>query len=150
MIDAVTQFFQRALAEPTHRDDPALTLELACAALLCEIMRADFDSSDDERAALREMLVSRLSVSAAEVDELMAMAEEKVEEAIDHYQFVRLINDHYDNAQRCELVKLMWQMAWADGEVDPQEEHRIRRLAGLLYVSHSDFIRTKLAAEPRD
>ena len=113
-------------------------------------MRADFDSSDDERAALREMLVSRLSVSAAEVDELMAMAEEKVEEAIDHYQFVRLINDHYDNAQRCELVKLMWQMAWADGEVDPQEEHRIRRLAGLLYVSHSDFIRTKLAAEPRD
>lgn len=149
MIDAVTQFFQRALAEPARSDDPAMTLELACAALLCEIMRADFHSGDDERAALRNMLVSRLSVSTADVDALMAMAEEKVDESIDHYQFVRLINDHYDEVQRYELVKLMWQMAWADGEVDPQEEHRIRRLAGLLYVSHSDFIRAKLAAEPR-
>lgn len=149
MMDAVTQFFQRALAEPSHSDDEALTLELACAALLCEIMRADFVSSDEERAALRHMLVSRLSVSTADVDELMAMAEEKVDEAVDHYQFVHLINDHYDDVQRYELVKLMWQMAWADGEIDPQEEHRIRRLAGLLYVSHSDFIRAKLAAEPR-
>ncbi|MDN6336894.1 MAG: TerB family tellurite resistance protein [Halomonas sp.] len=149
MLDAVTQFFQRALVDPERSQDPALTLELACAALLCEIMRADFDSGDDERAALRQMLVSRLSVSNADVDALMAMAEEKVDESVDHYQFVRLINEHYDGVQRYELVKLMWQMAWADGEIDPQEEHRIRRLAGLLYVSHSDFIRAKLAAEPR-
>ncbi|MDN6181059.1 MAG: TerB family tellurite resistance protein [Halomonas subglaciescola] len=149
MLDAVTQFFQRALAEPAHSDDQALTLELACAALLCEIMRADFDSDDNERAALRKMLVARLSVSPADVDELMVMAEEKVDEAVDHYQFVHLVNEHYDDVQRYELVKLMWKMAWADGEVDPLEEHRIRRLAGLLYVSHSDFIRAKLAAEPR-
>lgn len=147
MLDAVNRFFQRALAEPSRSQDPTLTLELACAALLCEIMRADFDSDDNERTALRHMLVSRLSVSAAEVDELMALAEEKADESVDHYQFVRLINDHYDDVQRYELVKLMWQMAWADGEVDPHEEHRIRRLAGLLYVSHSDFIRAKLAAE---
>ncbi|WP_311948786.1 tellurite resistance TerB family protein [Halomonas piscis] len=147
MLDAVTRFFQRALAEPEQSRDPALTLELACAALLCEVMRADFDSSPDERAALRTMLVSRLSVSADDVDELMALAEQKAEESVDHYQFVRLVSEHYDEVQRFELVKLMWQMAWADGEVDPLEEHRIRRLAGLLYVSHSDFIRAKLAAE---
>lgn len=148
MLDAVTQFFQRALAEPQQSRDPELTLELACAALLCEIMRADFASDVDERDALRRMLVSRLRVSAEDVDELVALAEQTVDASVDHYRFVRLVNDHYDRTQRYELVKLMWQMAWADGELDAQEEHRIRRLAGLLYVSHSDFIRAKLEAEP--
>ncbi|GAA3894447.1 TerB family tellurite resistance protein [Halomonas cibimaris] len=149
MLDAVTRFFQRALAAPERSQNPALTLELACAALLCEIMRADFDTSASEREALRTMLVSRLSVKAADVDELMALAEKTTDESVDHYRFVRLISRHYDQVQRFELVKLMWQMAWVDGTIDPQEEHRIRRLAGLLYVSHGDFIRAKLETEPR-
>jgi uncharacterized tellurite resistance protein B-like protein len=43
---------------------------------------------------------------------------------------------------------MLWELAYADGELDAHEEHRIRRLAGLLHVSHSEFIRTKLAAQP--
>ena len=46
------------------------------------------------------------------------------------------------------LVAQMWQLAFADGELDALEEHRIRRLADLLYVSHGDFIRTKLEVMP--
>jgi len=149
MLDAISQFFQRTLAQPDQRENQALTLELATAALLCEVMRADYDSSDAERAALRQMLMSRYRLSESDVAELMAMAEAEVEDAVDHYQFVSLIKEHYHYDQRCELVALMWQLAWADGSIDPLEEHRIRRLADLLHVSHSDFIRTKLKAEER-
>ncbi|MBZ5488680.1 TerB family tellurite resistance protein [Halomonas aquamarina] len=144
MLDAITHFFQRALAEPEQRDNHTLTLELATAALLCEVMRADYHSSDAERAALKEMLTCRYRLDEGEVEELMALAEAEVEEAVDHYQFVSLVKEHYSYAQRCELVALMWQLAWADGSIDPLEEHRIRRLADLLHVSHGDFIRTKL------
>lgn len=144
MLDTITHFFQRALVEPERRDDHALTLELATAALLCEVMRADYHASDTERTALQQMLTRRYRLGEREVEELMALAEAEVEEAVDHYQFVSLVKEHYSYAQRCELVALMWQLAWADGSVDPLEEHRIRRLADLLHVSHSDFIRTKL------
>lgn len=149
MLDPISQFFQRTLAQPEQRENQTLTLELATAALLCEVMRADYDSSDAERAALSQMLMSRYRLSESAVKELMAMAEEEVEDAVDHYQFVSLIKEHYHYDQRCELVALMWQLAWADGSIDPLEEHRIRRLADLLHVSHSDFIRTKLQAEER-
>ncbi|TVP49195.1 MAG: TerB family tellurite resistance protein [Halomonas sp.] len=149
MLEAISQFFQRTLAEPEQREDKTLTLELASAALLCEVMRADYDASDAERAALRQMLVTRYHLTDSAVEELMAMAEEEVEDAVDHYQFVSLIKEHYHYDQRCELVALMWQLAWADGSIDPLEEHRIRRLADLLHVSHSDFIRTKLQAKER-
>lgn len=149
MLNAISDFFQRTLAQPEQRENQTLTLELATAALLCEVMRADYDASDAERAVLRQMLVTRYRLSESAVEELMAMAEEEVEDAVDHYQFVSLIKEHYHYDQRCELVALMWQLAWADGNVDPLEEHRIRRLADLLHVSHSDFIRTKLITEER-
>ncbi|MCZ0928789.1 TerB family tellurite resistance protein [Vreelandella janggokensis] len=149
MLDTIQQFFQRTLAQPEQRDNQTITLELASAALLFEIARADYDTSDAELEALRRMLLQRYQLSEADVDELMALAQDEVEDAVDHYQFVSLIKDHYDYEQRCELVALMWQLAWADGSVDALEEHRIRRLADLLYVSHSDFIRTKLLTEER-
>ena len=46
-----------------------------------------------------------------------------------------------------ELIKNMWEVAYADGNLDRYEEHLIRRVAELLYVSHSDFIKTKLAVK---
>lgn len=147
MIDAIQQFFQRTLAEPQARDDRTLTLELATAALLCEVMRADYETSETELATLRTMLVQRYGLSDAAVDELMDLAQQEVEEAVDHYQFVSLIKEHYGYDERYELVVLMWQLAWADGSVDPLEEHRIRRLADLLHVGHGDFIRAKLKTQ---
>ncbi|MCB8888166.1 TerB family tellurite resistance protein [Vreelandella malpeensis] len=147
MLDAIRDFFHEALAQPERRERPHLTLELASAALLCEVIRADFEQTDAERRALKQMLMARYSLSEADVTELMALADAEVDQAVDHYQFVSLIKEHYDYARRCELVALMWQLAWADGSIDPLEEHRIRRLADLLHVSHSDFIRAKLEAE---
>lgn len=147
MLDAISQFFQRALAEPEQRENRTMTLELATAALLCEVMRADYDQSDAERDALKQMLTTRYRLGNSEVTELMTLAEAEVDDAVDHYQFVSLIKQHYGYEQRCELVALMWQLAWADGNIDPLEEHRIRRLADLLHVSHSDFIRFKLQAQ---
>jgi uncharacterized tellurite resistance protein B-like protein len=40
----------------------------------------------------------------------------------------------------------MWRVALADGKVQAIEDHIIRRVAGLIYVAHSDFIRLKLKA----
>lgn len=148
MLDAIHSFFQQALSAPEQRDDQSLTLELASAAILCEVMRADYDQSDVERAALKKMLMARYRLDEQDVSQLMALAEAEVDDAVDHYQFVSLIKQHYDYDQRLELVNLMWELAWADGSLDPLEEHRIRRLADLLYVSHSDFIRSKLSHSP--
>jgi uncharacterized tellurite resistance protein B-like protein len=71
---------------------------------------------------------------------------EKVEDATDLFQFTQLINDQYSHEQKEGLIYAMWRVALADGKVQAIEDHIIRRVAGLIHVSHSDFIRLKLKA----
>ena len=41
----------------------------------------------------------------------------------------------------------MWTIAFADEEIDKYEEYLIRKISDLTYVSHSDFIKSKLRAK---
>ena len=43
-------------------------------------------------------------------------------------------------------MELLWLVAFADGKKDPEEEHLVRKIAGLLHVPHPDFIDAKLRA----
>ncbi|WP_110687546.1 TerB family tellurite resistance protein [Salinicola aestuarinus] len=144
MLDTVQQFFRQAFAEPDASRQREVTPELAVAALLSEVLRADYNVDDREIAVLRDVLSRQFSLSPEAVERLMAEARGEVEQAVDHFQYVSLLNEHYTYAQRVELVAAMWRLAYADDELAALEEHRIRRLADLLYVTHSDFIRTKL------
>lgn len=147
MLADIQRFFQQLLAEPEREEKSAPTLELAVAALLCEVMRADYQEEPSQLEALREMLSRQLAVEGAAIDELVALAREEAESSVDHYQFVRLIKEHYDYPGRFTLVRMMWDLALADGSHHHLEEHRIRQLAELLHVSHGDFIRAKLEAQ---
>ena len=44
-------------------------------------------------------------------------------------------------------MTLLWQVAYADGELANIEEHIIRKIADLLHLRHSEYIATKIAAE---
>ncbi|MFO8046960.1 MAG: TerB family tellurite resistance protein [Halomonas sp.] len=147
MLTAIQRFFQQMLADPDTHDDEVPTLELAAAALLCEVMRADYRVDPAQLEALRELLMTHLHLEAEAVESLMAMARDEVESSVDHYQFVSLIKQDYDYGRRVELVRMMWVVALADGEHHHLEEHRIRQLADLLHVGHNDFIRAKLEAQ---
>ncbi|WP_416140550.1 TerB family tellurite resistance protein [Halomonas sp. HK25] len=150
MLTGIQRFFQQMLADPEAQDDERPTLELAAAALLCEVMRADYQEDPAQLVALHEMLRGSFDLEGEAVDELVALAREEVESSVDHYQFVSLIKQHYDYPKRCDLVRMMWALALADGEYHHLEEHRIRQLADLLHVGHGDFIRAKLEAKAAD
>ncbi|MDR9439902.1 MAG: TerB family tellurite resistance protein [Halomonas sp.] len=147
MIDSIQRFFSEMMASGGGAEQAAPTLELATAALLFEVARADYHLDDSEVVLLRELLQRRFGLEDADLDELMRLAREEADSAVDHYQFVSLVKGHFDYEQRCELVRMMWLLSLADGEQHHLEEHRIRRLAELLHVSHSDFIRAKLRAQ---
>lgn len=144
MLDTVQQFFQRVLAVPDSEGNGAVTPQLAVAALLSEVLRADYEADPRELAMLRQVLARQFSLEPAELDALIEQAQDQVERAVDHFQYVSLLNERFSYDQRVELIAAMWRLAYADDELAALEEHRIRRLADLLYVTHSDFIRTKL------
>jgi len=43
-----------------------------------------------------------------------------------------------DEVQRIEVIEMLWEVAYADGVLDPHEDAMIRKVAGLLYVADFD------------
>jgi uncharacterized tellurite resistance protein B-like protein len=128
----------------THARDP---LELASAALLMEVARADFATDEVELNAIRSLLVKHFSLTDEEVADLTADAAERVDAATCLFEFTRLINDQASMEQKYRLITLMWQVALADENLSHYEEHLIRKVADLLYVSHNDFLVAKRKAQ---
>ena len=58
-----------------------------------------------------------------------------------------LLNQHYEHAMKLQVVEMMWQLVYADGDKDHYEEHLIRQVAELLYLSHGEFIQARHKAE---
>lgn len=145
MINSIKSFFESRLATP--EEDPTTIQEktnLACAALLIEVVNSDHQLDERESEELLEVLQGSLNVSDKDLHELAELAEQQAKEATSLYEFTRLINDNFDYDKKCDLIENMWRIAFSDEQLDKYEEHLIRRVAELIYVSHSDFIRTKL------
>lgn len=151
MISTIKEFFDRHLSASAESAsaDRARRLQIATGALLIELARADFDVADQEVEAIAGTLRDHFGLSAAETKELVRLAEEEAQGAHDYYQFTSLINEGYTPEEKVQLIELMWQLAYTDGRIDKYEDHLIRKIAGLLHVSHTDFIATKHRARNR-
>jgi len=129
-------------------DSPTeVSLEIACAVLLCEVMRADGVFTDSEQEKLKQLLIKQFSVSTDEVVAILEQAFNLSEDASDFYQFTSKLNQHYSLEQRIKIVTLLWQVAYADGELASIEEHIIRKIADLLHLRHNEYIATKISAQ---
>ena len=146
MIAALKALF---LEEPAKETEQALEhrLQLVAAVLLIETARADFTENSDEQRVLEELLCNTLALDKAEIQPLVELATEHLDSSTSLYEFTRLINDHYQAKQKRQLVYNMWLVAFADGSIDKYEDHLIRGVSELIYVSHQDFIGAKLSAQ---
>lgn len=144
MISALKQLF----TQPDEMDTRSLEEQrnLAAAAMLVEVARADFSQDVEEEAKMAEVLSSALGINPETISELMQDADAAVDQATSLYEFTRLINDHYSYDEKYALIGAMWRVAYADQSLSKYEEHLIRRASELIYLTHEDFIRSKLAA----
>jgi uncharacterized tellurite resistance protein B-like protein len=121
-------------------------LELASAALMLEVGRADFSLQPAELDVIRDLLAHYFDLTSDEVSLLSEEAGERADAATCLFEFTRVVNDTASIEQKRELIGLMWRVAMADQTLSQYEEHVIRKVADLLYLPHSDFIRAKQAA----
>ena len=134
--------FQTLFSEKIEQKQSS-TRELASAALLIEVARADFEITPEELARLIDLLATTFDMSSEDVELVTQQANDQVENAVSLHDFTRVINEHCSPEERNELVGLMWDVAAADGDLSKYEDHLIRRVADLLYVPHQEFIRLK-------
>ena len=130
-----------ATGEVEHRK-----LELACAALMFEVARADFSVETTEQDAVPSLLTAQFKLSADEVSTITEAAIEQADAATCLFEFTRTLNELASAEQKRNLLAMMWRVAMADNALSRYEEHVIRKVADLLYVPHGDFIAAKQSA----
>lgn len=146
MMSRIREFFdavidkQSASADPQHNEH---ALQLATAALLMEISRADTEVTAEERTQIASAVHQVFGLDEQDTAELIRLAEAEVEHSTDLYQFTSLVDERFSPAQKKQIVELMWRVGAADGTLDKYEEHLVWRISDLLHVPKGDYTHAK-------
>ena len=149
MLKTLKDLYDALTGAPTANapQAQARALKLACAVLLIEVTRADASMDATERQAVLTALKRHLALDVDEAGHLLTLAAPEAKNAYDYHRFTSVINDHFSQEQKIQVVESMWKVAFADGHVDENENHIISKVAGLLYVTHGEYIAAKLYAK---
>jgi uncharacterized tellurite resistance protein B-like protein len=143
-IEKLTQLGEPTTRKGNDRDE----LGMALAILMLEVAKSDFQESDSEIQSMTAWLKSQdLGLSHDNVTQLLDSARGEQARSAGLFKYTRRACEQMSMEERVQLVEQLWLIAYADGVIDKYEEAAIRKASELLYVSHSDFIRAKFAAE---
>ena len=95
----------------------------------------------------RQILLEKFNLDKKNIDELISLARDEVDHIVSLHEFAEIINNHLSAKEKSEIIEYLWRVAYADAYIHKYEEYYIRKIADLLHVSHSDYIKTKLKAE---
>jgi len=136
------QFIQPASGKTDAVSEHAI--QVATAALLIEMTKADGNVSEDERKAVMQIIQSQFNLTDDETKSLEELAKEKIRDATGYYEFTSLIHKGLSYKQKVEIIEHLWGIALIDKHLDKHEEYVVRKIADLIYVEHKDFIDAKL------
>lgn len=143
MLRKLKVFFSEFEQNNSHSEQQ---LQIAAAALLIELSKADFARDPREQTAIAAAVRHCYQLDESILNELLTTAETASKQATSLYEFTRVINAHCDESEKYRLILELWRVANADGNIDKYEDHLIRQIADLIYLPHSHYIRAKLEA----
>lgn len=147
MLDRLVTFL-KTLPGPAPRsrraeaDDP----RVAAVALMFHVVDADGERSERERRRLGE-LVREAYGAAPDIGALIEAGEEADREAVDLYAFTSVLGRHLDTEGRLELIRILWELAYADGGRHELEENIVWRVAELIGVDSRERVELRRQVE---
>ena len=129
MFDAI----KKLLAPQDEPAGPPDT-RLSVAALLVHLSHVDGVATNEERAVIEGILSDEYDLSDEELADLIAEATRRDADAVDLYQFTSSIVQ-LDEKERENIIRLMWQLVYADRDMHEMEDNMVWRVAELIGVS---------------
>jgi uncharacterized tellurite resistance protein B-like protein len=145
MIRALREILDRLVApgdsaQPMAREE---AVRLATAVLLVETARADHSEKMVESATVFGQLQRHFGLAAEEAEELMALAESELDDAVSLQHFTRQLHETLTEDEKLAVIEMLWKVAFADGELHAREESLVRKVGGLLYMREADMLRLR-------
>ncbi len=136
MLDRIRALFSPA-DEPgkQQRRHSFAECQLAAAALLVEAAEMDSDFDAAERVRIGQLIQAQFELAPDEAEDLLAEAEKAAAASVAWHGFTSAIKDGFDHAERVQLIEMLWEVVYVDGQLHDYEASLLRRITGLLYVS---------------
>ncbi|MBT8136254.1 MAG: TerB family tellurite resistance protein [Gammaproteobacteria bacterium] len=143
MLKKLRELLGGVAAEAADDADGDGLLRVATAALLVEMARADFSEDGIEHEEIVRALQQHFALDLAAAQQLLRGAGDSADKAVSLHQFTRLLHEQLEPPEKQKIVEMLWRVALADAVLDKHEDHLVRKIADLLYVSHADLVRLK-------
>ena len=127
----------------TTKQQTPFEIELTAAVLAYEIARSDGEVSKDELSVLMEEIESISEKVGKDKFEILKIIEIYSKDSISFHEFIEDINNDYSKEEKHSLLKFMWEIAYADGKLDVDEERLIRRVADLIRIKDIEVLKLK-------
>tara|TARA_R110002126_G_scaffold172463_3_gene321194 strand:+ start:1498 stop:1971 length:474 start_codon:yes stop_codon:yes gene_type:complete len=114
--------------------------------LMLQLSHADFNSEQQEHDVVLKYLQQEFQLTAAAAEPVFAAALAQAGDATSLHGFTTKLKE-LPYAERLAILDQLWKVAYADGELEPNEEAMLRKIADLLFIRHSDYIQSKLALQ---
>lgn len=136
-------FFKKNKTEKKNDDKASFEIELTAAVLAYEVARSDGEISDTELNVLMEEISTISEKVGKDKSEILKIIKIYSENSVSFYEFVHDINKNYSKEEKILLLKFVWKIAYADGQLDVNEEKLIRRLAELIKIKDMEVLKLK-------
>jgi uncharacterized tellurite resistance protein B-like protein len=138
MLNALRKLFDENAAARTLPGHERRHLQVAAASLLHDATRADLAEHPQERAAAVRALQDLFELDAQGAAAVLEQGREKAQQQTSYFAVVSVIKRDFGLPERVRLIEHLWRIAYADGRLDPYEDHYVRKIAHLLYVPNTE------------
>jgi len=145
----VVESISAATVPESSGADREAALRLATAVLMIDVARADHVFEESEFDSMLQLIESHFELSPEQAAELVNAAGEKADDMVSLFEFTQLLHKHLDEREKGRIVSLLWQVAYADGQLDKYEDSLVLKISDLLYVSRGRVMRLKHDAQQR-
>ena len=118
-------------------------LRLIALCLAFEVANADNDIDVRERDLILEKIKESIDVTVLTEKEIFDVIKEESQKRVSFYDIIHDINKNLDKKEKIDVLKMLWEIAYADKVLDVDEERIIRRSAEMLGIKPSIVLKTK-------
>lgn len=136
-------FFKKKEINDQKVEQASFELELTAAVLAYEIARSDGEISNDELSVLMQEVEKISAKVGKDKLEILNLVEEHSKNSVSFHEFIEDINKNYSKDEKISLLKFMWKIAYADGNLDVDEERLVRRVADLIKIKDIEVLKLK-------
>ena len=125
------------------KEEKPKNLKLIALCLAFEVANADNDIDSREKALILEKIKNTIDVSVLNEKEIYNVIKEESDKRVSFYDIIHDINTNLEKEEKIKILKLLWEIAYADNVLDVDEEKIIRRSAEMLGIKPSIVLKTK-------